>query len=701
MIARTLRMLGYRVHFPFGVDRNGIPVELYVERELKVSMRDVQREQFLELCTKALDELESDMLKLLQRVGFSAELERCYRTDSPTYRALTQTTFIKLWRAGLIYEASRPNNWCPKLQTTLAEAEVVYKELPSQLAYIKFEVEPEVVVATTRPELLCACQALIVHPADERYSTLQGKKARVPLYGTQVPIIPHPAARPEFGTGIAMVCSYGDYTDVRLFRELKLKEVVAIDEQGRLTQIAGKYAGLSVEEARQRVLEDLRAQGALLKVEPILHRVPVAERSGHPIEIIPMKEWYLKQLDFKERIKRMLKRAKFYPERHRQLLLNWLDSLSIDWPISRRRYYGTEIPIWYCKHCKKPHLPKAGKYWKPWKQAAPFKACKHCGCKEFVPELRTFDTWFDSSLTPLFIAGWPGKRFRKLYSFVLRPQGYEIVRTWLYYSMLRCLQLTGRLPFKAVWIAGLGMDERGEKMSKSKGNIIYPWPLLQRYGADACRFWCASEVSLGYDFRCSEQRIQAAYNFLTKFWNVSRFISQFPLVERTKLKPLDRWILAELNELIRRCLQGYMQLNFYIPSNQVREWVWNLFAPHYLELVKPRAYGSMGKQAQRAAWYAMHACLRTLLVLLAPIVPFLSDCVWRKLYKGSVHTQHFPKPKSRSKLVKLTQRLCAFNSVVWKAKKEAGLSLKDSISVSIPSELKRFELDLRAAHHLL
>jgi len=522
MIARTARMMGYEVRFPIGIDRNGIPVEKYVERELGVRLTEVSRPEFLKLCSDTLDKLEAEMISIMRRMGLSGELADHYRTDSEDYRALTQATFIELFKRGLIYISSRPNNYCWECGTTVADAEIDYREASTRLVYMKFTVKETgevVIVASTRPELLCACRALIYNPSDNRYAHLEGMTAIVPIYGQEVPIIPHKAARPKFGSGLVMVCSYGDQTDVQLFRELGLSEVIAIDTSGKMTEVAGPLSGLPVKEAREKIIEMLQSSGLVEKIENIIHNEPICERSGTPIEIIPMNEFYLKQLEYKEELLRIIDKMKFHPPFHRQLLIDWINSLMIDWPISRRRYYATEIPIWYCKNCGEPHLPKPGKYYRPWIEKAPFEKCSKCGSTEFIGEERTFDTWMDSSITPLFISGYKrdSKLFRRAYPTGIRPQGKDIVRTWLYYTVLRCYQLTGRPPFKNVWIGGLGLDEKGEKMSKSRGNVIDPVPILEKYGADVFRYWSAQEASLGYDFRISEQRIASAGKFLTSF----------------------------------------------------------------------------------------------------------------------------------------------------------------------------------------
>ncbi|MEM0329442.1 MAG: class I tRNA ligase family protein, partial [Nitrososphaerota archaeon] len=527
----------------------------------------------------------------------------------------------------------------------------------------------------------------------------------VPIYGRRVEIIPHPAARPEFGTGAVMICSYGDYTDVLLFRELGLKEIVAINQDGRMTEAAGKYAGMRIEEAREAIIRDLEEMGLIVKRERIMHRTPVCERSKTPIEIIPMEDYYLKQLEFAEALKEKSAAMKFHPERHRRLLIDWIDSLRIDWPISRRRYYGTEIPVWYCERCGEPNLPPPGRYYRPWAEDPPFKRCRKCGHDKFIGETRTFDTWMDSSISPLFITGYgrDSKFFRRAYPVALRPQGKDIVRTWLYYTILRCYQLTGRMPFKHVWISGTGLDERGEKMSKSKGNVIDPAPIIEKYGADRFRFWCAQESSLGEDFRISEERIANAGKFITKLLNIARYVSLFPRPRRAALTPTDRWILAELAVTARRCYEGYRDFNFFIPATAIRNFAWNIFADHYIEMSKQRAYGrGFSEKEQRAAWYTLHEVLRTILLLLAPITPFITDYIWRKLYsRRSIHLERFPRVRWSRAYAKYTGAIIEFNSAVWRMKKEKGLSLKSPIEIEIPRELRPFERDLIAMHNIV
>lgn len=724
MIARTARMSGKNVYFPIGIDRNGLPVELYTEKKHGIHMRDTDRSEFLEMCRASLDELESEMVEIMDGLGLSGDTVNRYRTDSEEYRTLTQATFIKMWHDGDVYVANRPNNYDWVSGTTIADAEITYVEMPSKLVHMKFGIEGKgdfITVASTRPELLCACKTVIVNPDDSRYAQHVGRNLIVPVTGAKVQLQTHNSAKAEFGSGAVMVCSYGDQNDVELFRELKLEEVTAIGLDGRMTAAAGAYAGLRPKQARVKIIEDMQTTGSITKIEEITHRTPISERSKNPIEIIPMEEYYLKQKDSVDKIREMSKKVRFHPPMHRQILMNWLESINMDWPISRRRYYGTEIPIWYCKKCRKEFVPEPGRYYRPWTQKCPADRCARCGSTEFVGEERTFDTWMDSSVSALYVSrfGRDDKFFEMTYPTSIRPQAKDIVRTWLYYTLLRCSRLTDRTPWSEAWIMGYGLDEHGMKMSKSKGNAIDPLPVIRRLGADTFRFWNASEVNHGYDFRCNEQKIESAKKFLTKLWNVSRFLSSFQVPDSSEHTPelgeADRWVLSELDALVSECKKGYDEYNFFVPAIAIREFTWNLFAAHYIEMVKGRAYGIGFSDAEReAAVYTLHRTLSTVLRLLAPIAPFITEHLWQKMYSPdgkSIHAERLPEPGEciddagdRGGVAdhqRMTTLITEFNSAVWNEKKSKNLSLKDQIDTKIPEDLLGLKMDLESMHNIV
>ena len=707
MIARTARMSGKNVLFPIGIDRNGLPVEMYTEKKHGIRMHETDRAEFLKLCETALDDLEAEMIQIMKSLGLSGNFAEYYRTDSEKYRTLTQSTFIEMWKQGQIYLANRPNNYDWVTGTTIADAEITYEDIPTKLVHMKFQVKDSqrtIIIASTRPELLCACQTIIVNPEDERYTDVIGKKVIIPLINREVEIKAHPSAEKEFGSGAVMVCSYGDQNDVALFRDLKLEEISAVGMNGRMKEVAGMYVGLKVKQAREKIIEDLTNQGFVEKIDSINHRTPISERSKTAIEIISMEEYYLKQKDSVDKIKDLGMKINFHPPMHKQILMNWLESISIDWPISRRRFYGTEIPIWYCKKCNEPHVPEPGKYYRPWKDPSPITKCTKCDSSEFVGEQRTFDTWMDSSVSPLYITKYKQDEvfFSKTYPTTIRPQSKDIVRTWLYYTILRCEKLTGKTPWTDAWIMGYGVDEHGAKMSKSKGNVIDPLPVIQKFGADTFRFWSASEINLGYDFRCSEQKIETTKKFLSKLWNVSRFLSGFAIVKSGKPSASDKWILSEPDKVILECKKGYSEYNFFIPATALREFTWNLFAAHYIEMVKGRAYSSEFTEEERdGAIFTLHKVLSSVLTLLAPITPFITDYLWQNLYsQKTIHHEKFVEPEGYEDWTKHTKEITEFNSEVWNKKKSMNLSLKDTIEITIPQSLEPFVKDLRAMHNI-
>ncbi len=722
IFARYRRMAGFNVLFPMGLDKNGLPVEVQVEKTFNTPMHETPREEFIEKCKLILKESGDRSLDTFKKLGLSCnswelkhEVGGRYETDDPEYRRLTQETFIEFWRRGLIYEDEKTTNYCPVCRTTISDAEVEYEEEKTTLNYIKFKVKEtgeDIIIATTRPELLCSCRIVIFNPEDERYRHLEGLHAIVPIYGHEVEIRPHPYAKPEFGSGLVMICSFGDYSDVRILRELDIEPIYAVDPEGRMNENAGKYRGLKVEEARRAIIEDLKAEGFIVKEEEIIQRRPICWRSKNPIEFVPMREFYLKQVEFKDELLKLADDMKFFSPQSKQILIDWIKSVDIDWVISRRRYYGTEIPLWYCKRCGYIYVPEPGRYYQPWREKPPIEECPRCGCRDFKGEERTFDTWFDSATSEVYIMGylWDKEFFKRNFPCTLRPQGKEIVRNWLYFTMLKSYLLFKRAPFRYVWIHMHVVDEEGRKMSKSLGNVIDPQEVIERFGGEAFRVWSALEGNItNGDIRCSFERIKGNSKFLTKLWNIARFISSFPQVsDDYELAPLDRVILAELNRLIAKCRSGYEQMDAHTPADSIRTFAWNIFADHYIEAVKSRAYNRNGLfdwRLQRGAWYTLHKCLETLLKLLAPICPFITEAIWLRLYsRESIHVQSFPEenPEWESELVKLLDKFMGFNNAVWRYKKESGLALSEGLEVTIyaPKELEPFKDDLQAMHKI-
>jgi len=720
MFARYKRMKGFNVLFPLGLDDNGLPIEMAAEKKFNIKLHQLPRDEFLQKCRQVLQEAGTASIDSFMKLGIGFNswkrgtgIGEVYETDSADYRQLTQETFIDLWNKGLIYEEERINNYCPGCRTTIADAEIEYVEINSSWNDVKFKVKEtgeEIIIGTTRPELIASCRAVIFNPEDERYKKLNKKTALTPIYEREVPILAHPMAAIDKGTGLVMMCTAGDTADIRFVRELGLSAVISINMDGTMNENAGFLKGLKIKDARRAIVDELQKRGLLVKQSPSVHRTPICDRSGDNIEFIAMKELYLKQVDYKEEMLKIAKKPNFFSESSRQLLVDWINSVSIDWPISRRRYYATEIPLWYCKKCKNVIVPPKGKYYQPWKEKPPVSSCSKCGGKEFVGETRVLDTWFDSSNTPLYILKYNRSDafFKKNFPCTLRPQGKEIVRTWLYYTLLKSYLLTEKPVFADVWVNYHVVDEHGKKMSKRKGNVVDPHDIIEKYGAEPFRLWAAVEGNITTtDFRCSYDRIDGAGKSIVKLWNVARFVSMFPRVKHDahiELQPLDKWIRHEINDIVKQAAEQYEQYDFHNPAQLIKHFIWETFASHYLELAKNRAYntdGAFTEEEKTAAIATLYYCLERLLLVLAPITPMLTYKVYKDLFGKDVHFEKFPHPEEYELLGFTGAELEDLNRNIWKQHTERGLSLKAKIKEAvIPEKFKVIEKDLTSAHSI-
>ena len=724
--ARYKRMKGFEVIFPLGLDRNGLPIEMAAEKKFKVSPFKIGREEFVKYCEKLLNETSSETADTFAKLGISftsykegKHIGGIYNTDSPEYRALTQATFIDLYKRGIIYEDTRINNWDTKLQTTIADSEIEYKDIESTFNDVKWKIKEtgkEIIIATTRPELICTCGMVIFHPDDKRYKSLEGKTAITPLFNKEIPIKSHSLADPEKGTGIVMMCSAGDLSDIQFFREMKINPKIAINKDGTMNEYAGILKGLRIKEAREKIIEILKSKNLIKKQEKISHRTPISERSGREIEFIEMPEFYLKQLNVKDKIKRIAKDINFYPKESKRILDKWIESISIDWPISRRRFYATPIPLWKSED-NLIVVPKEGKYYVPWKQSPPKDAdvlknekvigkVKDFKDKKWIGEERILDTWMDSSISELVMLKYKSddKFFKKSYPATLRPQGKDIIRTWLYYTILRGYLETKKACFEDVWINQHILDGKGKRMSKSLGNVIDPQKLLKDYGAEAIRIWSSIEGDLAkQDFKISEEKIRAELKTLNKMLNVSKFVMLFNRPnKKPKLNNLDKLFIDYIESLTKESDQSYGVYDFHHPALKLRRFLWEVFASHYVEIVKARAYNSenkFSKEETESAKYTLHFLLERFLILIYPILPQITTFIAKE---KNIDLLEFPKYKKIESNLSLIDELMKFNSEVWKKKKDKGISLRSEIKgISIPKNLKEFEKDLIVAHNIV
>ena len=753
VIARSQRLLGKEVYFPWGVDRNGINIEFTVEKKTGKKMRTFERGNFIDICRDTIEEYTQAMRETACRVGLSCSFENEYLTDSPEYRSVSQSIFVDLFKQGNIVEDLRPNIYDPVEGTTIADAEVQRISRSTKLCDVIWETEDgeNVIITTTRPELICACGIVLVHPEDSRYSHLIGKEIHLPLAvngrSKKVIISSHHSVKMEFGSGVLMVCSFGDQNDVSVFREFGLDPFVAINLKGEMTEISGPLSGLSVIEARKKAIEILEQENKLSSIKDHEQEIPVSERGNNPVEIILLKEWYVKQTHTLERMNELVSEINFIPPRNKQFLDDWMQNISIDWPISRRRWYHTEVPIWYTEDGSKVVVPPSGVYVQPWRDLPPMDSevldretkeilgiyeDMKARLGELTGEEKVFDTWMDSSNSNLFVSGY-GKNqelFERAFPTALRPQGKEIVRTWLYYTLLKSTLLLDKPGFANVWIDGLGMDPWGRKMSKSLGNGIDANSVLEcgsggrtgswkikgtdgkqihlkanKIGSECFRLWKACDAQVGDDFHINPEEIEAKYfGVLTKIFNVARFASQFEVPsdlnsEPNNLEIEDQWILSEFSQMMTKVEESWSKVDIYNAAQSIKNFSTGVFPSHWLEMTKSRLYD--GDEA--AAW-TLHRIVRDVLTSLSPICPFFTHYLSTTLYaNSSVDVREFPDIiASKSDLLNLTNHVIDFNSEVWKLKKDNGISLNTEIpNVKIPKELEILSDSLIRMHRII
>ncbi|MEM1576706.1 MAG: valine--tRNA ligase [Archaeoglobaceae archaeon] len=694
-IARYKRMNGYEVMFPQGWDCHGLPTEVKVEEKYGIKKNEVDREKFRELCVKFTEENIAKMRATAKRLGFSIDWSKEYITMYPEYYTKTQISFVRMFKNGLIYRGYHPVIICPRCETTIALAEIEYRKGKTKLNYIKFS--DDVVIATTRPELIPACVALAVNPEDKRYTHLVGNKVKVPVGGYEVKIIADEAVDPNFGTGIVMICTFGDRQDVKWWKKYGLELRNIINRDGTLNELAGKYQGLKISEAREKIIADLKAEGKVLRQEEVEHNVGVCWRCKTPVEIFPAEQWFVK-VD-KEKIVEMAKKIKWVPEFMFDRLLSWVEAMEWDWVISRQRVFATPIPVWYCKKCGKVIV--AEEDWLPVDptKEKPRKPCE-CGSSDFEGEKDVLDTWMDSSITPLVIAGWPQLRE---YPVSLRPQGHDIIRTWAFYTILRSQALENEIPWKEIVINGIVFGEDGRKMSKSIGNVISPEEVVEKYGADALRQWAASGV-IGEDLIFSWREVVAASRFQQKLWSVARFalthISDYEEkpedIERLRIA--DKWIISKLNRLIAFVRENMDKYRFDEALKAIRSFVWYELADNYIELVKGRLYS--GEESDPAK-FTLKYVLDRILRLLAPITPFITEEIWSRFSKGSVHLQSYPSVEWQmidEEAEKVGEEMKEILSAIRKLKHDKGLALNAPLKkIIVFTQLNLDALDLKFA----
>ncbi|HNP79674.1 MAG TPA: valine--tRNA ligase, partial [Candidatus Pacearchaeota archaeon] len=585
-IVRYKRMKGFNVFYPMGFDDNGLPTERFVEKKYKIDKSKITKAEFIKLCLKETEQGIETYKKLWTDLGISVDWSKTYSTIAPLPTKVSQWSLIDLYKKGVLVREEVPILWCPYCQTAISQSDIEDKERESIMNYISFPLNnnEDAVIATTRPELLPACVALYYNPEDERYKGLNDKKAVVPLFNYEIPIKTSKLVDKEKGTGIMMVCTWGDGEDLEKWRLDKLETRNLLTTDGKLNELGGKYQGLTITEARNKILEDLKE--SLIKQEKIIQIVNVHERCDTPVELIQSKQWFIKIADMKNVWLEYGKKIKWHPEYMYKNYEIWVNSLKWDWCVSRQRYYGVPFPFWYCNNCgevlvaTEEELPIDPTERKP-------KQCPKCKSNDIVPEKDVMDTWATSSCTPFLLRELGNDKH--LFPVDLRPNAHEIIRTWDFYSIVKSYYHFQNIPFKNIMISGHGLDEQGKKISKRLGNYVPSDKLIEEYGADAIRYW-ATGASLGQNLRFNPKEIKKGKQITIKLWNVARFIQMYgiSLDEDVKLEQPDLWIIEETNKTIKNTTEHFENFEYAKAKNEIEMFFMSKFADYYIEFVKYR-----------------------------------------------------------------------------------------------------------------
>jgi valyl-tRNA synthetase len=707
-VARFWRMNGRRVFYPMGYDDNGLPTERLVEKRLGITALQVGRSAFIEKCLQVSEDAEREYQHLWQRLGLSIDWRYTYRTIDAHSRRTSQLSFIDLYQKGLAYRREAPAIWCPECRTSIAQAELSDLDRKSEFITLAFHQEngDGVPVATTRPELLPACVAVFVHPEDRRYRNLTGKKLRVPLFEQIVPVLVDPGVDPEKGTGAVMCCTFGDSTDVTWWYTYHLPLIESIDQEGRMTQIAGRFSGLPVAEARRGIIAELDRRGQVLGRQPTIQSVRVHERCDTPVEYIIARQWFIRVLDHKSALLRAGEQVAWHPEHMQARYRAWVENLNWDWCISRQRYYGVAFPVWYCQACGQVNLAKEDRLPVDPTVDSPDEPCT-CGNTSFIPETDIMDTWATSSLSPQIVGQWLGAQeglYEQVFPFSLRPQAHEIIRTWAFYTIVKSQYHFGALPWKSVLISGWGIAGEGMgKISKSRGGgPMPPLEMIERYSADAVRYWAAS-TGPGKDATISEEKIQLGVKLVTKLWNVARFSERFfidvilPFQPKDPtdaefgmlsqmMTPADRWILARLQRLIQRVSELFQEGEYATAKSEIENFFWGDLADNYIEMAKQRLYDSQNPQFEAARRTLYHVLLATV-KLFAPFLPYISEEIYQGLFfkndgAPSIHVSAWPSMNSNlddPHAIEIGERLVTIATAVRRYKSEHNLPLGSEI----------------------
>ena len=679
--ARYHRMLGENVSFPQGWDCHGLPTEVKVEENNDIHRTEVPREEFRELCIEHTEDQIAGMKEMMGELGFSQDWDQEFRTMDPEYWGTTQRSFVEMHDDGYVHRDEHPVNWCPRCETAIADAEVEAIDSEGTLSTVRFPgVEGDgIEIATTRPELLPAVVGVAVSPDDERYADRVGETFEIPIFGQEVELVADEEVDGDFGTGAVMISTFGDKQDVDWWATYDLDLRPVVTEDGRLDESVEEFGGLELDAAKERIVTALQKEGYLVDEEPVEQSVGACWRCDTPIEILSKEQWFVR-VD-QEEILSKAREIEWIPEHMYGRLEEWTEGMDWDWVISRQRVFATPIPAWSCEECGHWHVADSDELPVEPTSETPDEPCPDCGAEAWTGETDVMDTWMDSSISPLYITGWPEADFTPVQ---LREQGHDIIRTWAFYTILRTAALEGEKPWEEALVNGMVLGADGNKMSKSRDNSVSPDAVVEEHSADAFRQALALGGQPGSDIQFQPKEVTSASRFLTKLWNITRFASQH-LDESDEVEPAytdaDRWIRSKCARVADDVAADMDDYRFDRALRTLREFVWHDLADDYVELIKGRLYEGTPEEGA-AARETLSTTLSASIRMLAPFSPFLAEETYRHLPNttGSVHAAAWPDLDDGDEAAEARgERIAAVASAVRAWKSDSGMALNTDL----------------------
>ena len=705
MIARYKRIRGYNVFYPFGFDDNGLPSERLVEKEQGKKAHEIGRENFSKLCYETTDKYEEEFQELFSELGVSTDWSMHYKTVSPSTIKISQTSFLDLMDKGHCYHKESPALWCNECLTSIAQAELETKTIKTTFNYITFETLEDgekFTIATTRPELMPAIVCVFLNPNDKKHNHLIGKTAHIPVINVNVPILADEKVAIDKGTGVVMCCTFGDQTDIEWWKKYNLPLKYIFTDDGKIIDSIPNYGGMKIKEARKRIIEDLQTGGFIVKIEELEHEVQTHERCGKEVEYTVMKQWFIDIMNHKKDFLKIGKEINWYPSHMHNRYEEWVNNIAWDWCISRQRYFGVPFPVWYCKNCGTPILATREQLpVNPLIDKPQLNECPKCKCTEFIPESDVMDTWATSSVTPLINMKYGEK---DNYESILKPMSLrsnasEIIRTWDFYTIVKSYYHFGMKPWDSVMISGFVMANKGEKISKSKGNSkIEPLELIKSYSADVVRYWAASG-RLGTDITFSEETLLRGKKLINKIWNVSKFIQMhledYKDKKFEKFEYIDKWVLGNFINMEKEYIKYLDNYEIGLALNVLEKFFWN-FCDNYIEIVKHRLYRpeEFGEEPRYSGQKTIYTILYKLLQDFSIFFPFITEEIYQDIYHDnkSIHTTEIkPLDYDFNKEVTNGDLICEIISTVRGEKSNNNLSLKTPVkelNIECESEIK-------------